>query len=123
MNTLKNALDRRGLTVLEASKMGAPYQTLRKHYRGERNIGEKSLLMYERILKIPRYELRPDLCPPPATPASPPAPESPGAAADAAARAKRRRGRPRRHPDGTPATGAGAEQGTSGAPGCDAGAA
>ena len=58
-----------------------------------------------------------------ATPTSPPAPGSPGAAADAAAPAKRRRGRPRRHPDGTPATGGGAEQGTSGAPGCDAGAA
>lgn len=58
-----------------------------------------------------------------ATPTSPPAPGSPEEAADAAARAKRRRGRPRRRPDGTPATGGGAEQGTSGAPGCDAGAA
>lgn len=62
---MKEALDSRGLTVLGASKMGANYQTLRKHYRGERNVGERSVLLYERVLGIPRYELRPDLWPDP----------------------------------------------------------
>lgn len=63
-NTLKHALDDRGLTVLEASKKGAPYQTLRKHYLGERSVGWKSALRYENVLGIPRSELRPDLWPP-----------------------------------------------------------
>lgn len=64
-NTLKIALDVRGLTVLEASKKGAPYQTLRKQYLGERAVGWKSALRYESILGIPRSELRPDLWPAP----------------------------------------------------------
>ncbi|MDE7064076.1 MAG: hypothetical protein K2O70_01200, partial [Desulfovibrionaceae bacterium] len=37
--------------------------------------------------------------------------------------APRRRGRPRRHPDGMPATGDAAVNSSSGAPGCGAGAA
>lgn len=66
MNTLlKKALDSRGITVLEASKKGASYQTLRKQYLGERAVGLKTVLLYERILDIPRYELRPDLWPSP----------------------------------------------------------
>ena len=74
MNTLKKALEKRGLTCLTASRLGAPYQTLYKQYRGERNIGVQSALLYERLLGIPRHELRPDLWPP-AFPNTPTAPE------------------------------------------------
>ncbi|MCR5562055.1 MAG: helix-turn-helix domain-containing protein [Desulfovibrio sp.] len=64
MNTLKEALDTRGLTVNEASKLGAKYQTLYKQYLGDRNVGPQTALFYERILGIPRSEIRPDLWPP-----------------------------------------------------------
>ncbi len=73
MNKLKLALDRRGLTCIEASKMGVPYHNIFKQYHGLRSVGPKSALLYERILGIPRSELRPDLWPrePPATSPAP----------------------------------------------------
>lgn len=64
MNTFKNALESRGLTVIEASKLGLPYSTVRKHWLGERDLGVKSVLRYEKILGIPRSELMPELWPP-----------------------------------------------------------
>ena len=64
MNTLKEALDRRGLSLAAAAKAGAPYQTIYKQYRGKRRPGPKSVLLYEKVLGIPRSELRPDLWPP-----------------------------------------------------------
>lgn len=66
MNRLKIALDKRGLTYLEASKMGVPYHNIQKQYRGMRSVGPKSAMLYEQVLGIPRSELRPDLWPPPA---------------------------------------------------------
>lgn len=73
MNTLKKAFERRGLTCALAARLGAPYQTLYKQYRGDRNIGVRSALLYEQLLGIPRSELRPDLWPPtsPNTPTEP----------------------------------------------------
>ena len=71
MNTIKHALETRGLTIKRAVEMGANYQTLWKHCRDERRVGPQSALLYERILGIPRSELRPDLWPPAtATPAT-----------------------------------------------------
>ncbi len=70
MNTLKKAFERRGLTCIEAARLGAPYQTLYKQYRGDRNVGVQSALLYEQLLGIPRSELRPDLWPP-AAPSTP----------------------------------------------------
>ena len=64
MSTLKEAFDSRNMTVLEASKLGAKYQTLYKQYLGERNVGPRAAILYERILGIPRSETRPDLWPP-----------------------------------------------------------
>lgn len=64
MNALKKSLDSRGLTPIEASKIGVPYHNIYKQYKGERNVGIKSALLYERVLGIPRSELRPDLWPP-----------------------------------------------------------
>ena len=74
MNTLKKAFERRGLTCIEAPRLGAPYQTLYKQYRGDRNVGVQSALLYEQLLGIPRSELRPDLWPP-AAPSTPTEPE------------------------------------------------
>lgn len=70
MNNLRKAFERRGLTCASAARLGAPYQTIYKQYNGDRNIGVRSVLLYERLLGIPRSELRPDLWPP-ATPSTP----------------------------------------------------
>lgn len=74
MNTFKHALESRGLTVIEASKQGLPYSTVRKHWLGERELGVKSVLRYEKVLGIPRSELMPEFWPPaiPSTPCDPP---------------------------------------------------
>ena len=61
MNTFKKALESRGITVMEASKQGLPYSTVRKHWLGERELGLKSVIRYEQILGIPRSELMPEL--------------------------------------------------------------
>lgn len=78
MNTLRNALDRRGLTCREAARMGVPFHNIYKQYKGERGVGPNSALLYERILGIPRSELRPDLWPPAESP-TPPEKEAPHA--------------------------------------------
>lgn len=64
MNTLQKALDKRGLTPLEAAKKGVPYHNIFKQYQGIRNVGPKAAILYEEVLGIPRSELRPDLWPP-----------------------------------------------------------
>ena len=74
MNNLKEAFERRGLTCALAARLGAPYQTIYKQYKGDRNVGVRSALLYESILGIPRSELRPDLWPP-AAPSTPTEPE------------------------------------------------
>lgn len=63
MNALKEALDRRGLTCPEAARRGVPYHNLIKQYKGTRGVGPKSAILYEKVLGIPRSELRPDLWP------------------------------------------------------------
>lgn len=65
MNTLKNALDRRGLTVKAAAKMGKiSYCTLYQQYIGRRKVGPRCAVLYEQKLGIPCSELRPDYWPP-----------------------------------------------------------
>lgn len=59
MNTFKQILDDLGLSCIDVSKKGIPYQTVRKHYIGTRPITAKYALIYERIIGIPKY----DLCP------------------------------------------------------------
>ena len=63
MNRLKDALDRRGLTPRLGARMGVPYSNLIKQYNGLRSVGPKAAILYERLLGIPRSELRPDLWP------------------------------------------------------------
>ncbi len=48
----------------DVSKKGIDYSTVRKHFVGTRGIGPRYALLYERLLGIPRSELRPDLWPP-----------------------------------------------------------
>lgn len=64
MNNFAKALNSRGLTVNDAAKIhGCKYATLYKHYKGDRVVGAKSAVLYEKYLGIPRSELRPDLWP------------------------------------------------------------
>lgn len=87
MNRLKLALQSRGLTPSEAAKTGLSLTTVQKHYYGSREVGPMYALKYERILGIPRSELRPDLWPPDgltATPTTPPEPERSEGGEDAA---------------------------------------
>lgn len=66
MNTFKQALEDRGLSVPAAVRLsGCKYVTAWKHFTGERRVSAEMALVYERTLNIPRWELRPDLWPPP----------------------------------------------------------
>lgn len=65
MKTLKEIFWEHGFTGKAASRLGIPYETISKHFRGKRSIGVKSVLRYEALLGIPRWELRPDLWPAP----------------------------------------------------------
>lgn len=65
----------RGWAVAEVyRKYGIPHMTLRQHIKGTRSISAEQALKYERILGIPRSELRPDLWPP--DPAAGPSPSA-----------------------------------------------
>lgn len=65
----------RGWVVSEVSrKFNIPHMTLRQHLKGTRSISAEQALKYERLLGIPRSELRPDLWPPEETTSSSPAP-------------------------------------------------
>ena len=64
MNRLREALERRGISYNEAVKKGVPYHNIYKQYNGLRGVGPRAALLYERLLGIPRSELRPDLWPP-----------------------------------------------------------
>lgn len=65
-NTLRTAFDRLGLTPKDAAKCSneLKYVTLRQQYTGLRPVGPKAAILYERVLHIPKSELRPDLWPP-----------------------------------------------------------
>lgn len=55
----------RGWVISEVSrKFNIPHMTLRQHLKGTRSISAEQALKYERLLGIPRSELRPDLWPP-----------------------------------------------------------
>lgn len=76
MNRLKIAFQSRSLTPSGVAKAGLSLTTVQKHYYGSREVGPLYALKYERVLGIPRSELRPDLWPPDgitATPTTPPA--------------------------------------------------
>lgn len=61
MNTLKQIITERGLSLTDISKMGISYRTLYAHYSGKRKISAESAILYEQLLGIPRHVLRPDL--------------------------------------------------------------
>ena len=62
---LKQALDRRGWTLKALKAPGINYSYAYKHYRGWRGMSAEFAVLYERLLGIPRWELRPDLWPAP----------------------------------------------------------
>ena len=62
---LKKSFDCRGWLVSVVSReAGLPYTTLWQHYTGRRKITAEQAMKYERVLGIPRSELRPDIWPP-----------------------------------------------------------
>lgn len=61
MTRLSEALDKRGIQIKEAAKAGIPYCSIWQQYRGMRPVGAQAAIRYERLLGIPREELRPDL--------------------------------------------------------------
>ena len=62
---LADILRKRGLSIADASRAsGIPYVTIAQHVRGARGISAALAIKYERLLGIPRSELRPDLWPP-----------------------------------------------------------
>lgn len=61
MNTFRKTLESRGIAVMEASKQGLPYSTVRKHWLGEWESGIKSVIRYEQVFDIPRSEFMPEL--------------------------------------------------------------
>ena len=63
MTVLKQALDKRGITIRAAARTGIPYCTVWQQCKGLRPVGPKTALRYEKLLGIPRSELRPDLWP------------------------------------------------------------
>lgn len=60
-NIFKQIIQDRGLSLKEMSQKGVSYQTLYKHYKGERKISAESAILYEKLFGIPRHVLRPDL--------------------------------------------------------------
>lgn len=63
-NYAKIALDKYGLTPMEAHKRGMPYQSVYRQYHGQRKPSGEYALLYEKFLGIPRNEIRPDIWPP-----------------------------------------------------------
>lgn len=66
MNTtlLSQALERRDMTIAQAAKLsGLSYQCIFQHVKGKRKVSANDAIRYERLLMIPRSELRPDLWP------------------------------------------------------------
>ena len=67
MNVLKKKLADMGLTAATASRLyKLPYHALFKQCKGQRTVGVRCAIRYEKVLGIPRWELRPDLWDPPA---------------------------------------------------------
>ncbi len=61
MKTFKQILTEHGFSLKEAAARGIHYDTLAKHARGARRVGLAAAARYERLLGIPRSELRPDV--------------------------------------------------------------
>ena len=65
LSNLKKAMDARNIqpVSLRAQKE-IDYSTMLRHYKGLREISGRDAIKYEKLLGIPRSELRPDLWPP-----------------------------------------------------------
>ena len=66
MKNIKDIFSEYGFTAKKAAMAGLSYDTIAKHFQGKRNVGVRAALRYEKLLGIPRWELRPDLWDPPA---------------------------------------------------------
>ena len=66
MTRLQRVFERYGYTVNGAAQKGIPYCSIWQQWIGRRTVGVKTALRYEKVLGIPRWELRPDLWEPPA---------------------------------------------------------
>lgn len=65
MKTVKEIFERYGVTRAECQRRGISYQTANAHWLGLRVVSAKAAIRYEKLMGIPRWELRPDLWEPP----------------------------------------------------------
>ena len=66
MTILQKVFLKYGVSVKEAAKKGIPYCSVWQQWKGRRPVGSQAAVRYEKLLGIPRWELRPDLWDPPA---------------------------------------------------------
>ena len=61
---LAKALKLKGLDIMTASKFsGISYSTIYQHCIGKREVSPRLAIIYEKLLKIPKSYLRPDIWP------------------------------------------------------------
>lgn len=65
MKTVKEIFGRHGVTCADCARRGISYQTAYAHFRGRRKVKPEQALRYEKLMGIPRWELRPDIWEPP----------------------------------------------------------
>lgn len=65
MKTVKEIFEKYGVTRAACRRCGMNYQTVQSHYNGTRQMKAEQALAYEKLMGIPRWELRPDLWEPP----------------------------------------------------------
>lgn len=65
MKTVKEIFGRYGITCVDCRQRGISYQTAYFHWSGRRRVSAAQAIRYEKLMGIPRWELRPDLWEPP----------------------------------------------------------
>jgi DNA-binding transcriptional regulator YdaS (Cro superfamily) len=65
METVKEIFGRYGVTRADCARRGISYQTVHSHWTGRRRVKPEQALRYEKLMGIPRWELRPDIWEPP----------------------------------------------------------
>ena len=65
MKTVKEVFEKYGVTRAACHRKGIRYTTAHSHWTGYRRVRPEQAIRYEKLMGIPRWELRPDLWEPP----------------------------------------------------------
>jgi hypothetical protein len=65
MKTVKEVFEQYGITCAACQRKGIRYSTAYSHVTGYRRVRPDQAIRYEKLMGIPRWELRPDLWEPP----------------------------------------------------------